>query len=64
LGELTIIAAISTTLFSSASAFAGILNPRVTDIPTLSEWGMIAMVGALGVIGAIVLRKRLADKAG
>ena len=56
-----IITAISATLVSTASAFAG-MKPIVTNVPTLSEWGMIAMVGALGVIGAIVLRKRLAAK--
>lgn len=29
-----------------------------TNIPTLSEWGLIAMVGILGVAGFFVLRRR------
>jgi hypothetical protein len=58
-----IISALLATLLSTVSAFAG--DPRqVTTIPTLSEWGMIAMVSALGVIGAIALRKRLTTKVG
>jgi len=55
-----IIAAITATLVSSVSAFAGVVIMLPTPVPTLSEWGMIAMVGAIGVIGAIALRKRLA----
>jgi len=27
-------------------------------IPTISEWGMIAMAGILGVIGFMVIRRR------
>lgn len=35
-----------------------------TNIPTMSEWGMIAMVAALGIIGLIyVQRRRNAQKA-
>ena len=30
----------------------------VTAIPTLGEWGMIAMVAALGVLAFFALRKR------
>jgi exosortase sorting signal-containing protein len=30
----------------------------ITSIPTLSEWGLIAMAGILGIIGFIVIRKR------
>lgn len=60
-----IIAAITGILVSTVSAFAGRVEMKVTEpIPTLSEWGLIAMVVALGVIGAIVLRKRLAGNAG
>ena len=29
-----------------------------TIVPTLSEWGLIAMAGVLGVFGFIVLRRR------
>jgi hypothetical protein len=29
-------------------------------IPTLSEWGLFAMVAVIGIAGALTLRKRLA----
>lgn len=32
----------------------------VTSIPTLSEWGLIAMAGLLGVICLLVIRRRKA----
>ena len=28
------------------------------DIPTLSEWGLIAMAGVLGIIGLLAIRRR------
>ncbi|MCL4245831.1 MAG: IPTL-CTERM sorting domain-containing protein [Candidatus Dadabacteria bacterium] len=31
-----------------------------TNIPTLSEWGLIAMTGVLVIAGAIALRRRRA----
>ncbi len=34
--------------------------PAETTIPTLSEWGLIAMAGILGIIGFIVIRRRQA----
>ena len=34
----------------------------VETIPTLSEWGLIAMAGILGLVGFIVLRRRLATQ--
>ena len=33
---------------------------NVRNIPTLSEWGLIAMTGLLAVIGAVALRRRKA----
>ncbi len=33
---------------------------RVTDVPTLSEWGLIAMAGVLGIVGFMVIRRRKA----
>jgi hypothetical protein len=30
----------------------------VTNVPTLSQWGMIATVAGLGLTGFIVLRRR------
>lgn len=31
--------------------------PVVSNIPTLSEWGLIAMAGLMGIIGFIVMRR-------
>lgn len=31
------------------------------DIPTLGEWGMIAMIAVMGIAALLVLRKRLAS---
>ena len=41
-------------------AFEGVDACIVTDIPTLSEWGLIAMAGILGIAGfiVIVIRRR------
>lgn len=36
----------------------GECTPVLTNIPTLSEWGLIAMVGILGMAGFFVLRRR------
>jgi hypothetical protein len=59
-----IIAAITGILVSTLSAFAGVPMIETTPVPTLSEWGLIAMVCALGIIGVIVLRRRLTNKVG
>jgi len=32
----------------------------ITDVPTLSEWGLITMAGVLGIIGFMVIRRRKA----
>lgn len=37
------------------------LEPVITNIPTLGECGMIATVVVLGILGLIALRKRLAQ---
>jgi len=29
-----------------------------TPIPTISEWGLIAMAGILGIVGFMVIRRR------
>ncbi|MCH7519625.1 MAG: IPTL-CTERM sorting domain-containing protein, partial [Candidatus Dadabacteria bacterium] len=29
-------------------------------VPTLSEWGLIAMAGILGIVGFMVMRRRKA----
>jgi hypothetical protein len=33
----------------------------LTVVPILSEWGLIAKVALLGIVGALALRKRLAS---
>ena len=30
----------------------------VTNVPTISEWGLIAMAGILGIVGFMVIRRR------
>jgi len=40
------------------SSFACTFVNRTTKIPTLSEWGLIAMAGLLGIVGFMVLRRR------
>ncbi len=34
-----------------------IVGPPPTDVPTLSEWGLIAMAGILGIVGFMVIRR-------
>ncbi|GJM16485.1 MAG: hypothetical protein DHS20C13_18120 [Thermodesulfobacteriota bacterium] len=34
-------------------------SPPVTPVPTISEWGLIAMAGVLGIIGLIAVRRRI-----
>jgi len=34
------------------------LTPITRGIPTLSEWGLIAMAGILGIVGFLVIRRR------
>jgi len=33
-------------------------DTRVSNVPTLSEWGLIAMAGILGIVGFMVIRRR------
>ena len=42
------------------NGYSGVATPccSVTPIPTLSEWGSIAMAGVLGIIGFMVIRRR------
>lgn len=35
-----------------------VLISRINSIPTMSEWGLIAMAGILGIAGFIIVRKR------
>lgn len=51
--------------FSISSGFQGDgafscseVEPVITNIPTLSEWGLIAMAVILGIIGLIVVRRK------
>jgi len=37
----------------------GLCEPRTSvDVPTLSEWGLVAMAGILGIVGYLVIRRR------
>lgn len=36
------------------------LIPVVSNIPTLNEWGLIAMAGILGIAGFLIIRRRKA----
>ena len=39
--------------------FTNIFRPSVvSDIPAVSEWGLIAMAGILGIVGFMVMRRR------
>ena len=38
----------------------GTCGDIIRPIPTLSEWGLIAMAGALGIVGFMVMRRRKA----
>ena len=31
---------------------------RISNVPTLSEWGLVIMSGVLGIIGFMVIRRR------
>ena len=46
------------TLMGSQYALA----VQTVSVPTLGEWGMIAMFIILGIVGVVVLRKRLASQ--
>ena len=32
--------------------------PSVITVPTLSEWGLIAMAGLMGIAGLLIMRRR------
>lgn len=59
-GSLTVIG--QTVLGLDAIVFFDDCNgepmPTTSAIPTLSEWGLIAMAGILGIIGLLVIRRR------
>jgi len=38
-----------------------IIDTSIT-VPTLSEWGLIAMVAVLGIVAIFALRKRLSSQ--
>lgn len=35
-----------------------IISNKVTNVPTLSEWGLITMAGVLGIVGFMAMRRR------
>ena len=38
------------------------MRPDLFNVPTLSEWGLIAMVCVLGIVGVIALRKHFSSQ--
>jgi len=37
----------------------GLCQPLTSvDVPTLSQWGLIAMVGIMGIAGFVVIRRK------
>ncbi len=38
----------------------GLCSAATRDIPTLSEWGLIAMAGVLGIVGFMIIRRKKA----
>ncbi len=48
----------SETFSAQALTFGVSHKTLLSNIPTLSEWGMIAMAGILGIIGIMVVRRR------
>jgi len=42
----------------SCDTQTGLCNKPATNIPTLSEWGLIAMAGVIGIVGFMVMRRR------
>lgn len=59
-----ILAIMAVIVLFAADAFAGSLIARPISVPTLSEWGLIAMFVVIGIVGFIALRKRLAANSG
>jgi len=49
-----------TSGFEGEEGFSCMTIPSTSIVPTLSEWGLIAMAGILGIIGFMVLRRRKA----
>jgi hypothetical protein len=48
--------------FLALSTVSGFAVPiQMVAVPTLSEWGLIALMVVIGIAGALVLRKRLAS---
>jgi len=49
----------ATEVLNSSESFERIVYvPSTRPIPTLSEWGLIAMAGILGIVGFMVMRRR------
>jgi len=48
----------ATSSINNHLTFGLIPTIRTTNIPTLSEWGLIAMAGILGIVGFMVIYRR------
>ena len=42
------------------TGFCSGIGPITSNVPTLSEWGLIAMAGILGLVGFMVMRRKRA----
>jgi len=44
--------------FNKVNSLASCTTRQASNVPTLSEWGLIAMAGMLGIVGFMVIRRR------
>jgi len=51
---------VATTPVGDAPQGVAIADLQPRNVPTLSEWGLIAMAGVLGIAGLMVMRRRKA----
>jgi len=54
--ETNSITAFCDDIDTGSCTFTNVRIPR--DVPTLSEWGLIAMAGVLGIVGFMVMRRK------
>jgi len=57
-GIFSFVGGVSATGGRALGGLAFELGCPISQIPTLSEWGLIAMAGILGIVGFMVIRRR------
>ncbi|MCH7518555.1 MAG: IPTL-CTERM sorting domain-containing protein [Candidatus Dadabacteria bacterium] len=56
---VVLICSVEPVMGSFCNEATGLCEPRTSvDVPTLSEWGLVAMAGILGIVGYLVIRRR------